>query len=77
MKDIWLVIEENKDIDIPNQKLMVANYRCQEIKQGFIEESQKSFRDLKMDMKLNPQLDLSMKYDSILRQSIRNYKEQT
>ena len=32
MKGIWEIIEQNKDIDIPNQKRMVANYRCQEIK---------------------------------------------
>lgn len=39
MKNIWTIIEENKDIDIPNQKLMVANYRCQEIKQDLLSQS--------------------------------------
>lgn len=41
MKDIWEVIEENKDIDIPNQKKMVANYRCSEIKNNTLQNSLK------------------------------------
>ena len=45
---------------------MVANYRCSELKSSLVEKSLRQFGDLKMDMKMNPNLDLGMKYDAIL-----------
>ncbi|GJZ61164.1 protein root hair defective 3 [Tanacetum coccineum] len=31
IQQIWKVIRENKDLDLPSHKVMVANVRCEEI----------------------------------------------
>lgn len=77
MRDIWEIIEQNKDIDIPNQKRMVANYRCQEIKNDQLAQSTRQISNLKSELKINPNMNLSMKFDAILSQSLREYEKET
>ena len=43
---IWTDILNDKDLDIPSQREMLANYRCTEIKNKILASYDKEFRDL-------------------------------
>lgn len=77
MKEIWSVIKENKEINIPNQKIMVSTYRCQEVKNDSLNNSIKQFDQLKSDLKDNKKVDLKAVYDQILKSSIDYFRNKT
>uniref|UniRef100_A0A6N2N2L8 Uncharacterized protein n=2 Tax=Salix viminalis TaxID=40686 RepID=A0A6N2N2L8_SALVM len=49
-EDIWKTIKENKDLDLPSIKVMVATFRCEAI----AEEKLKCFTSNKEDVQAGP-----------------------
>lgn len=37
IEQIWSTIRNNKELNLPSQKIMVSNYRCSEVKQEAID----------------------------------------
>ena len=46
VNQIWKVILSDKDLDIPTQREMLANYRCTEIKNKILNSHEKEIKDL-------------------------------
>ena len=46
VSQIWKDILSDKDLDIPSQRQMLANYRCNEIKNNILLSHDKEFKDL-------------------------------
>lgn len=77
MQQIWATVLQNKDINIPNQKLMVASYRCTELKNEAIKQSIDSFKVLRSDLQSNSNMNLRNEYSNILKQSLSYFKQQS
>lgn len=77
MQQIWETILQNKDINIPNQKMMVASYRCSEIKNEALKESIDSFRELRTDLASKSDVNLRDAYENILKKSVNNFRQQS
>ena len=77
MQQIWDTILQNKDINIPNQKLMVASYRCSEIKNEAFKESIDSFRELRGNLETKSDVNLRDAYENILKKSINLFRQQS
>lgn len=45
MKNLWETIEADKDINLPQEKILLSNMRCQEIKQKIMDEKGEELRD--------------------------------
>jgi len=37
LSNIWEVISNNKDLNLPNEKILISNMRCQQIKAEALE----------------------------------------
>ncbi|KAE8655467.1 Protein ROOT HAIR DEFECTIVE 3-like protein 2 [Hibiscus syriacus] len=74
-QQIWQVIKENKDLDLPAHKVMVATVRCEEIAHekytAFIESE--SWRKLEEDVKTGPVSGFGKKLNSLLYTSLSEY----
>lgn len=77
MSQIWETIAANKDINIPNQKIMVSTYRCNEIKNETIEISRNDFDNLRKELSQNNDVNLREQYDLIFNKSIEFYSKNT
>ena len=51
MKEIWNIIEQDKEINIPNQKIMVSTFRCNEVKNEILTKCIESFNVLRRELK--------------------------
>ncbi|KAE8715218.1 Protein ROOT HAIR DEFECTIVE 3-like protein 2 [Hibiscus syriacus] len=74
-QQIWKVIKENKDLDLPAHKVMVASVRCEEIAHekydAFIESE--SWRNLEEAVKTGPVFGFGKKLNSLLYTSLSEY----
>lgn len=70
MQQIWTAIVDNKDINIPNQKVMVSSYRCGELKNEALRQSIEGFRDLRTSLKADASVNLREEYEEILKRSM-------
>jgi len=70
MQQIWSAIVENKDINIPNQKVMVSSFRCGELKNEALKQSIDGFKNLKVSLKAGKEVNLREEYENILKNSI-------
>ncbi len=64
-KEIWKAIEQNKDINIPNHKVVVSSFRCNEIKNDSMLQSEEDFVNLRREIYRNPRIDLRQSYNQI------------
>ena len=53
IEQTWEVIRNQKELNLPDQKEMVANYRCNEIKQEALDKVAEPIRNLKMNSNSN------------------------
>ncbi|WJX27471.1 hypothetical protein P8452_16284 [Trifolium repens] len=65
---IWTVIRENKDLDLPAHKVLVANMRCEEIASEKLSNfrSDKGWLKLKEAVQLGPVKGVGEKLSSII-----------
>ena len=70
MQQIWTAIVDNKDINIPNQKVMVSSYRCGELKNEALKKSIENFTNLRSSLKTGNNVNLREEYENILKSSV-------
>ncbi|KAL4367575.1 hypothetical protein GQ457_05G035290 [Hibiscus cannabinus] len=74
-QEIWKVIKENKDLDLPAHKVMVATVRCEEIAHekynAFVESE--SWRELEEAAMTGPVSGFGKKLNSLLHTSLSEY----
>ncbi|KAK2653229.1 hypothetical protein Ddye_013085 [Dipteronia dyeriana] len=76
--EIWKVIKENKDLDLPAHKVMVATVRCEEIANekysNFV--ANESWTDLEEAVQSGPVSGFGKKLNSVLESSLSGYDEE-
>ncbi|KAL9644517.1 hypothetical protein ABK040_009381 [Willaertia magna] len=75
---IWQVIIENKDLDIPTQKEMLAMYRCDEISSILFKDFEKHLNEWQEQIKIKTIITrLGSQAKQIIDVLIKQFKEQT
>ncbi|KAL2341507.1 hypothetical protein Fmac_009447 [Flemingia macrophylla] len=75
---IWKVIRENKDLDLPAHKVMVATVRCEEIANEKLNQlrSDKGWLELEEAVQLGPVRGFGKKMSSIIDACLSQYNEE-
>ena len=71
--DIWTNILNNKDLNIPGQKEMLARFKCDEIKMAAIALVEQKINDLEMESTSNILPDFGEKVKNILKEALDYY----
>lgn len=75
---IWKSIKENKELNIPGEKIVVSTFRCGEEKANAIELAQQDLNALNLEVKNgNYTADLGKKMKDIMSKSVRYYQTET
>ncbi len=77
LQQIWETISLNQDLNIPNQKIMVSTYRCNEVKNGVLDQSMSDFNDLRKDLSQNKGVNLRERYNEIIEKSVLEFQNNT
>ncbi|QCD77264.1 hypothetical protein DEO72_LG1g886 [Vigna unguiculata] len=77
-QQIWKVIRENRDLDLPAHKVMVATVRCEEIANEKLNQlqSDKDWLELEEAVQLGPVRGFGEKLSSIIDASLSQYDEE-
>ncbi|WVY93458.1 hypothetical protein V8G54_032546, partial [Vigna mungo] len=77
-QQIWKVIRENRDLDLPAHKVMVATVRCEEIANEKLNQlqSDKGWLELEEAVQLGPVRGFGEKLSSIIDASLSQYDEE-
>ncbi|KAK8468833.1 hypothetical protein PHAVU_006G130800 [Phaseolus vulgaris] len=77
-QQIWKVIRENKDLDLPAHKVMVATVRCEEIAEEKLNQlhSDKGWLELEEAVQLGPVRGFGEKLSSIIDARLSQYDEE-
>ena len=71
--DIWTNILNNKDLNIPGQKEMLARFKCDEIKLMSINAVEQKINDLEMSSSIEVLKDFNERANNILKEVLENY----
>ena len=71
--DIWTSILNNKDLNIPGQKEMLARFKCDEIKLMALNAVDEKINDLELASSSNVLNDFNERVNSILKEALDNY----
>ena len=71
--NIWTNILNNKDLNIPGQKEMLARFKCEEIKMASLALVESKINDLEMESASNVMPDFGSKANDILKEALDNY----
>ena len=71
--NIWTNILNNKDLNIPGQKEMLARFKCEEIKMASLALVESKINDLEMESASNVMPDFGSKASVILKEALDNY----
>ena len=71
--DIWTNILNNKDLNIPGQKEMLARFKCEEIKMAAVNMVEQKINDLEIESTGNIMNDFGEKVKNILKEALDNY----
>ena len=71
--DIWTNILNNKDLNIPGQKEMLARFKCDEIKMISLNLVEQKINDLEMESIYDIMPDFGDKANQILKEALDNY----
>ena len=71
--DIWTNILNNKDLNIPGQKEMLARFKCDEIKMAAINLVEQKINELEIESTGNIMPDFGEKVKKILNEALDNY----
>ena len=79
LTEIWETIKDNKDLNIPNQKIMISTFRCKEVKDDSLNKSINDFRKLRNKLKSSnsDKINLREEYDKIKLKSMNYFKGNT
>ena len=71
--DIWTNILNNKDLNIPGQKEMLARFKCEEIKMASLNLVEQKINELEIESTSNIMNDFGEKAKQILQEAMNNY----
>ena len=71
--NIWTSILNNKDLNIPGQKEMLARFKCDEIKMTSLALVEQKINDLEMESASNVMPDFGTKAKEIVKEALDNY----
>ena len=71
----WEKIKTQKELNLPDQRSMVANYRCNELKEESLELIEESFKEIKAQSEKGLVKDFNNKCKAIMKQSLAHYEE--
>ena len=71
--DIWTNILNNKDLNIPGQKEMLARFKCDEIKMASLNLVEQKINDLELESTANIMNDFGEKAKEILKEALDSY----
>ena len=71
--DIWTNILNNKDLNIPGQKEMLARFKCEEIKMASLNLVEQKINELEIESASNFMNDFGEKAKQILQEAMNNY----
>ena len=71
--DIWTNILNNKDLNIPGQKEMLARFKCDEIKLSALNLVEQKINDLEIESSSNMMPDFGDKAKQILKEALDSY----
>jgi hypothetical protein len=74
-RQIWSDIISNKDLNIPSQKEMLANYRCNEIKDMALQQCEIDLESFQMDSAAKILDNFKERSEKITKQVLSNYDE--
>jgi hypothetical protein len=74
---VWETIKENKELNLPSQKIIVSNFRCTELKKEALDMSMKEVEKIRKSVSNNIHENLKQELEDVLNQSIRHFKENT
>lgn len=77
MKQSWETIEANKDLNIPNQKIMISNYRCSEIKDESLVDFRQKLAGLALEADSKPDFDISHEIREFMNSSLEYFDVHT
>ena len=66
MEKVWESIRNNKDINIPNQKIIATNFRCNQIKQEILNSAYTEISKIEIEVSKNPELGMGPDFEQIL-----------
>jgi hypothetical protein len=77
MENVWKTIEQDKDINLPQEKVLLSSMRCQEIKKRLQEAYADAFRDEleKSERSFNPQFAAAVR--ALLASLFADYERET
>lgn len=77
MAQTWETIEQNKDLNIPNQKVMISNYRCTEIKEESLVDFRQRLTQLQLTAEDSPSFDISDQIKHLMNSSLEYFNAHT
>lgn len=77
MDKIWSTIRSSKDINLPNQKKMVATIRCTEILGDILKEMQQYMDQIATNMKNDDYKEFGSDGQAVIKKAIDRYVEET
>ena len=77
LEKVWAQVKDNKDVNLPTQKILVSNMRCDDEAKKTYEDSKEYISQIKKMVQQGYKNDLKDKIDSQLRYSISQYKKST
>lgn len=77
MENVWTTIKECKDINLPSQRILVANLRCTDIKNDAIQGVQGKLDSLKSKASKTFYERFGKEGQEIIQEALRNYDQNT
>lgn len=76
-ENVWDAIKDNKELNLPSQKVIVSNFRCSEIKKSTLELSYQEVEKLKSEIEAKDVDNLRSSFDEIMSKSLKNFEDNT
>lgn len=77
MSESWKTITESNDLNIPDQKTMISNFRCTEMRDETILEYRSKIEKLKIGLHDRTNFDISEEINTIMNDSIVRFVQKT
>ena len=76
IEQVWESIRENKELNLPNQKIMVSNYRCQEEKATVMGQNTDDFNAMRKSVMTGITSKLAEEMSIMMNKSVRVYQHE-
>ena len=76
-ENVWNTIKENKELNLPSQKIIVSSFRCSELKREALDISLREVDKLKKSVSNNLHDNLRSELEQVLNTSMGHFKDNT